>query len=677
MNFNFGENPNDKANSHKDCLYPGSPHAKTFFQYFTHHWDFIIAPSGTKNWQTITDYKLQPRVLWRMFQNPKQILGVRFGQYTKYGMVDLDHSSLLHFTKDSTAFDDLCAAFETIGLCRFVILFSSWSQGVHVYFPLPNEVNTFDLACALRMAVEGAGFKVKDGQLELFPNTKKYKENKNGSNFSYFNGHRLPLQPDSGSRLLDDDLAPCSEGLGDFMAQMTWAAQGQDMERLRAVLSISRDWYYQRKYRFIRTSSKTKVREWQEDTEFLINEGFTDYGQTNELLREIGKYGRVFLALEGSELCQYMVETVSSLPGYQQYCRHRHEIEQRCSHWAKLIEPFWWPLGSTPARHTSYPTVDEQDQPLKKNSLLNFQRAEDCLKRLKETLTYLTKQVITLPQKVGERLQLLRETSKKLFGKAFSEGTLKKDSYKIHWHPKYDQKDCDQPKEFFPVNSRAKNQEASSMTENPQKLIIRKPLQLNTSSAKQSMVKITPPNVVYPSSTEPNPSQSLLAQGFLQKDQTPPPMKGFCTLKFWKNFGLLLALDLQGIINTLLRKLSGVSDQVLGLELFGSSYLIEILKLTMCSDFQDYSLLKYQDLERYQVGQSLIYIGCSLSSYDVLYLQRKANGRLETGETVYLSDELHSTQLRDDKTNSLVYVEIRDNKFAVKPTDLLKEDLII
>ena len=514
-----------------DFLYPANPNAKEFFQYFSHHWDFITAPTGTKDWQTIKNYKLQPRVLWRRFQDSQKLLGVRFGQYTKYGMVDLDRSSLLHFFNNPQAFSDLCAAFELIGLCRFVILFSSWTDGLHIYFPLPDEVNSFDLACALRMAVEGAGFKVKGGQLELFPNTKLYKENQNGTDFSHFNGHRLPLQPNTGSRLLDDDLAPYSEGLGDFLDQMNWAAQNQDMGRLRDVLSISRDWYYQRKYRFIRTSSKSKVREWQEDTEFLINEGFTDFGQTNDLIREIGKYGRVFKALEGIELQQYMVETITNLPGYKQYCRHQHEIIKKCHHWARIIEPFWWALGTNPTRHTSYQEINEKGQQTVKNSQLNLERATNCQERLKQTLAHLIEQAIALPKKVGERLELLRETSKKLFGKAFSERTLKKLAYLPLWHPKFDGERTQPAIADIQPEPNSETQNTSEISESnsekSQNNIVQEDIQLEISPVKESKDWVTPPDVVRQPNCQAKPPKALPSGQIKKIDHTSPYMKGF------------------------------------------------------------------------------------------------------------------------------------------------------
>ncbi len=525
-----------------DRLYPANIHAQEFFRYFAHHWDFIIAPAGTKDWQTVTNYKLQPRVLWRKFQDPQNILGVRFGKVTKYAIVDIDRESWLHFMNNPQAFRDLYTSFELIGLCRFVILFSSYSEGVHIYFPLTEEVNTFNLACALRMAVENAGFKIKGGQLELFPNTKTYKKNSHGNEFSHFNGHRLPLQPETGSVLLDDDLNPYSQDLGAFFGQMDWAAQGQDMEKLKDTLSLARDWYSKRQYRLAQTSNSSKINQWQEDTIALIKEGFTDYGQTNELIREIGKYGRIFLALESRELQQYMVETITNLPEYKKYCRHQFEIEQRCHHWAKIIEPFWWPLGTTPTRHTSYQEMNEQGQQTVKNSQLNQERTKDCQKRLKQTLEHLIAQAVTLPKKVGERLKLLCQTSKKLFGKAFSERTLKKLAYLPLWHPKFDKERPEpennpkQEPENEVITTTIENttldliseaQNNSSCSPLPkEETILQQSIQPETISDKQSPEKITPPDVARKKqpkikSPEPMPDGQLR-----EKDHTLPLMKG-------------------------------------------------------------------------------------------------------------------------------------------------------
>ena len=324
---------------------------------------------------------------------------------------------------------------------------------------------------------------------------------------------------------------------------MDWAAQGQDMEKLKDTLSLARDWYSKRQYRFAQTSNSSKIKQWQEDTEALIKEGFTDYGQTNELIREIGKYGRVFLALESRELQQYMVETITNLPEYKEYCRHQSEIEQRCHHWAKIIEPFWWPLGTTPTRHTSYQEMNERGQQTVKNSQLNQERTIDCQERLKKTLENLIAQAVILPKKVGERLKLLCQTSKKLFGKAFSERTLKKLAYLPLWHPKFDKErpepELDPKQELEtevittttienttldPIPEAQNNSSCSPLPK--EKPILQQSIQSETISDKQPPEKITPPDVARKNqpkikSPEPMPDGQLR-----EKDPTLPFMKG-------------------------------------------------------------------------------------------------------------------------------------------------------
>jgi hypothetical protein len=42
-----------------------------------------------------------------------------------------------------------------------------------------------------------------------------------------------------------------------------------------------------------------------------------------------------------------------SCPGYEQYCRHQHDIERKVTAWARAVEHYYWPLGTTPTRDTS------------------------------------------------------------------------------------------------------------------------------------------------------------------------------------------------------------------------------------------------------------------------------------------------------------------------------------
>jgi hypothetical protein len=60
-----------------------------------------------------------------------------------------------------------------------------------------------------------------------------------------------------------------------------------------------------------------------------ITEGWTDYGQTNHLLKTIACYGRVFEGLQGQDLIDYTLRIATTRPGYEQYCRHQHDIERK------------------------------------------------------------------------------------------------------------------------------------------------------------------------------------------------------------------------------------------------------------------------------------------------------------------------------------------------------------
>ncbi len=57
---------------------------------------------------------------------------------------------------------------ESIGLVRSLAIQSSNSGGIHLYFPAARDVNTFELAAAVKVTLINAGFDIKAGELELF-----------------------------------------------------------------------------------------------------------------------------------------------------------------------------------------------------------------------------------------------------------------------------------------------------------------------------------------------------------------------------------------------------------------------------------------------------------------------------------------------------------------------------
>ncbi|MBD0337618.1 MAG: hypothetical protein ICV62_19185 [Cyanobacteria bacterium Co-bin13] len=179
-------------------------------------------------------YPLRPRVLWNLWQDANTLVGVRFTHETCYALLDIDAGSVY---RNADAIAQIRAALETIGITRTLLLRSSWNGGLHLYIPLPEPVSTFNLAVTLKECLKAQGFTLKEGQLEIFPNAKAY----GVTAFIEYQAHRLPLQPSSGSCLLDDDLNPIGNSLGRFFWMWDGAVANQDLDSLRQALQVGRN----------------------------------------------------------------------------------------------------------------------------------------------------------------------------------------------------------------------------------------------------------------------------------------------------------------------------------------------------------------------------------------------------------------------------------------------------
>jgi len=407
------------AHFHPPKPLPADPLGQRLHEIFGRNlWDFIEAPApapGEKpQWRTVTHYEMRPRVFWQRWQDPDTLIGVRFDGLTTYALIDIDAASLYC---NETAIAQLRAALETIGITRTLLLRSSHSNGLHLYLPLPELVKTFDLAVALEECLTTQDFPIANGTLEIFPNPKPYGVEK----IIHYNGHRLPLQPGTGSYLLDDDLNPISDRLDRFFWLWDGAASHQDMDALRHALKIGRDNRRKKPRRSLYPSNST-VEIWRQDLEAELEAGWSSYGQTNHLLKTIACYGHVFLGLSGEDLFTHSLETATHLPGYQQYCRHQHELERKVTAWCKAVENYYWPLGDDPKRDT---TTDQPPRPS-----VNQQRAEEAQRRIAEAIAQL-RQLGTLPRKIRDIAQQLAAIAHCSLKTVYKHLTL--------WHPHHAQ----------------------------------------------------------------------------------------------------------------------------------------------------------------------------------------------------------------------------------------------
>jgi hypothetical protein len=388
-------------------------------QLFSYLWQAIVAPTPTNathkpEWQTLSQYPLRPRTLWTLWQDADQIVGTRFGHTTHHSLLDVDALSPYHPKRNSHALAIIRTALASIGIYQVLILQSSWSGGLHLYIPLPEAMPTFGIAVALKQCLEAQGLHIQPGQLEIFPNVKRYSK---AGEYSEYNAHRLPLQPGSGSILLNDKLQPIGTSLYSFFEQWDEAAALQDQDQLWQAIAEAKK---QQQYRNYGKRGKTKT--WQQELQSEIEQGWTGPGQTNHLLKTIGCYGVVFQGLSGTALTDYIEQIAIASPGYREWCRHQHEIRRRAEEWAAATGSYYWQLGTGPKR--------DRQALVMANNIVNFnqQRSEDAQARIQQAVLDLAK-AGQLPEQVTARAIAIVKQAQ------CSHSTLQK--YKHLWHPEW------------------------------------------------------------------------------------------------------------------------------------------------------------------------------------------------------------------------------------------------
>lgn len=421
---------------------PSESLGKRYVERFWHPFGAIVAPSlveGAKPaWRTI-DHYLQPSQLWKLHQDKSKLVGLRFDNTTRYATIDLDFCGDYH---NIESINHIKAALEDIGIVDIVILQSSFSGGYHLILNFASPLPTFAVACALEITLRNAGFILRQGHLEIFPNTKPY----SAKQITNYKAIRCPMQPGSGSFLLDDDLLPISDSVSIFLDYCDRAASRQDLTKLKRVANKAKKQISRERYR---KQESADAAQWRANWEETIAIGWTGQGQTNTLLQIFAGYGIVFLDLRGDKLVEFCVSTAINAPGYKQYCRHQHEIEARVRHWVECtIRNKWY------SAYVSYPErllgtfantfaeaiagVSRIDQP-KDNVILfdrrhqqNWERSQQAQRRIQIVVTAIEWDS-GLPAGATERAKAIRAEYKRRFNKTVSQETLQKH---LHlWHP--------------------------------------------------------------------------------------------------------------------------------------------------------------------------------------------------------------------------------------------------
>lgn len=288
-----------------------------------------------RGWQTIVNSsgKKVPLVLGTVeshYRRTVAILGKRFGRLTNYLLIDVDINSLFHPRNGGLA--PILNAMEALGLCRYLLVRSSTSGGLHIYFPLDEPVSSWGLACAAHAALTAYGVEIIGGQCELFPNKKAFN--------AEHNGHRLPLQ--NGSFLLDDNFSCISNEKACFLHGWQTAATRQDKETLLLALAgkitftpapVAPTATPQQPATAPQVLHPPTTRR----TKHVIPPiTWTRIGQSNDIMRELVNYGNRYLGLSNpDDLAGWIKAVAPQLPGYQEFASPRSKRDIESGNWSQ------------------------------------------------------------------------------------------------------------------------------------------------------------------------------------------------------------------------------------------------------------------------------------------------------------------------------------------------------
>lgn len=392
-----------------------------FLSLFPHRFDYIYAKhpelGKTPDWQTESRHPLSDRLI----RQGSYLYGVRFGLETHYCLLDIDAGSVCHPNRDPFAIPRIVAALEDVGLVSHVTCTSSYSGGLHLYFPFEQPQKSWNLAVVLETLLENAGFKLVLGQLEIFPNPKLYVSEGKPNLYA---AHRLPMQ--AGSYLVNDRYELTYSSCDLFVQQWRFAQQRNDIHPhvVETILKSSRRKQY---------CISGKADKFLNDLNADIEPGWTGYGQTNYILGRIAMRSYVFghllcgsYPLEGKALVADIVRVAKALPGYQQWCKHQHEIEKRAEEWARCVETsHYFHFGIQKlksAKSDSHRASSESDQPT-----WNQRQSEAARERIRNAIANML-ETRSLPISPTERFQAL--TRYQIGG-----GSLYR--HRDLWHPSY------------------------------------------------------------------------------------------------------------------------------------------------------------------------------------------------------------------------------------------------
>ncbi len=341
---------------------------RKFYEHDRHQ--VIRAPYDLRpEWKTYEYIGLDE--LLKVWADLNELVGVRPGSVTKQWTGDIDTGSKYYPRRrganelDWSQIEKIRKILLSLGLSS-VLFYSSKRGGIHIRVFLPEAVRAIDLGAAIQYALEDGGFELKNGQLEMSPRIKAHRKEK--EDIIQYQAFRLPMQEGGAYIGLGHEIEEGYEGLEGLADIIKRNSESHDMEVLKAAMEEAAARLYkengEKQYQW---AARGKAAQFKESLELRMARGFSGFGETNELMKETLKYGYIFLHLEGSELVEWLEETMKEMPGYRQYCRHQHEMARKARTWVRWIEkcPKYYPYG--PKKGSSRSASQPEAEKINKN----------------------------------------------------------------------------------------------------------------------------------------------------------------------------------------------------------------------------------------------------------------------------------------------------------------------
>lgn len=239
-------------------------------------------------------------------------LGIRpSSPHTNWACIDIDIQSRYHPASDKgEGIEPVLDAMRSIGLVSDLQFQSSHSEGIHIWYPLPEPAGTWELANAMEAACQSHNLEIRNGALELRPNKKGY-----GSQYLAI---RAPLTGEGNALWIPDfDLV---DELSVLRVKWTEAQE-------RNALSVDRIQETPKEPSSSNRRGQSNKTRKLSITQETLARGFTGRGMTQEIKLASLMVARLVEAIENHEqLNDRAHQLIREAPGYEEYCGHKKAI---------------------------------------------------------------------------------------------------------------------------------------------------------------------------------------------------------------------------------------------------------------------------------------------------------------------------------------------------------------